>query len=102
MTTGHHTARRENGKNHVKYRAACSRIIITDNTRTRSFPYNPRTAIAQPTTVAPQLHIEAYKVTEFRTQQAMNTLSGRGEDDPNIASAACGFREPEYQYHIAP
>ena len=45
------------------------------------------------TTMASQLLVVPCGVTESRMQQVMNILSGRGEDNPNIASAAREFRE---------
>lgn len=38
-----------------------------------------QTATAQPTTMASQLFVDPYEVTESRMQQVMDILSGRGE-----------------------
>ena len=42
--------------------------------------------------MASQLLVEPYEVTESRIQQVIDILSDHGEDNPNIAAAARGFR----------
>ena len=42
-----------------------------------------------------QLLVGPFEVTESRIQQVMNTLSDRGEDNPNIAAGAREFHIPE-------